>query len=93
MIGDPTTKTHGELSLIESTNKPETIQAWTVAAVIAIDNSRKKGAKKPIKRQKFWQKRLENKILSAIPDIQPLRNIEQLDSAYPDYQYKLISHK
>ena len=93
MIGDPTTKTHGELSLIESTNKPETIQAWTVAAIIAIDKYRKKNVKKPIKRQKFWKKRLENKILSAIPDIQPLRNIDQLDSAYPDYRYKLISHK
>jgi len=92
MIGDPITKTHGELSLIKSTNKPETIQAWTVAAIIAIDHSRNKDVINPIKRQKFWQKRLENKILSDIPDIQPLMNPEQLDAVYPDYQYKLVKH-
>lgn len=92
MIGDPTTKTHGELSLIKSTNKPETIQAWTVASIVDIDYTRKHHANMPIKHQKQWQKRLENQILSDIPDIQPIQNPEQLDALYPDYQYKLIKY-
>lgn len=90
IIGDPVSKTHGELSLIKSTNQPETIQAWTVAAVIAIGHNRSNGVESIKKRQKHWQRTLEKKILSQIPDIQPLHGIKQLSAIYPDYQYKLI---
>lgn len=90
MAGPPTRQTHGELSLIDSTNKPESIQAWTVSAVLAITTRRLPGLSRTKPKQKLWQKELEQEILSHIPRVQPLRSSKQLEARYPDYPYKLI---
>lgn len=100
MAGPPDPHTHGELSLVvDSTNRPESIQAWTVSAVLAILNNRSpinkvpnpKRKRKPY--QKHWQKKLEHEILTHIPYVPTLKGAKELDARYPNYTYKLTVNK
>jgi len=87
MTGPPNPRTHGELSLvIESTNRPESIQAWTVSAVLAIGASRQK--RRHI-HQVDWQIHLEQAVLEQIPLVQVLKGAKELTARYPDYPYRL----
>lgn len=97
MAGPPDPKTHGELSLVvDSTNRPESVQAWTVSAVIAILNNRSivsslspSKHRKTINHQHNWQRELENQVLTHIPRVPMLRNGKALEARYPDYKYYL----
>ncbi len=107
MAGPPDPHTHGELSLVvDSTNKPESIQAWTVSAVLAILQSRSATAavgpiplpgikikKRAQQHQRHWQKKLEREILTHIPHVPALRGSKELEARYPDYSYKLAHQK
>lgn len=89
LAGPPTTQSHGGISLVDSTNKPETIQAWTVSAVMAINNSRLPGAHKRSYKQVAWQKDLQQEVLIHIPHVPALRGTKELAARYPEYPYQL----
>jgi len=93
MAGPPTHQTHGELSLIDSSNKPESIQAWTVSAVLAITSNQLPGKRIHSVSQTSWQKDLEQEVLAHIPHVTLLRSEKQLTARYPDYPYKLVNGK
>jgi glycogen debranching enzyme len=83
--------THGDLVLVEGTNKPERLQAWTVSAMIAIMARRgRAGLRKqtPIKHDS-WQASLENQIIVRIPDIRLHLNPLKLWLRYPTHKYHL----
>lgn len=87
----PSAQSHGDFVLVDSTNKPERIQAWTVSAIVAITNHRFTArviGKKKI-RQEEWQKELERTILTQIPRMRKLLNPVTLSARYPAYKYKL----
>jgi glycogen debranching enzyme len=52
LAGSPSSREHGEFTLVDSTNKPERIQAWTVSAVLAIFNYRLSAK---LNRPKSWR--------------------------------------
>lgn len=89
LAGPPAANDHGGISLVDSTNKPETIQAWTVSAVLAITNSRLAVLGKRRVHQSAWQKELEQEILAHIPHVPTLRGPKALAARYPDYPYQL----
>lgn len=94
--GAPSLREHGNLSLVDGTNAPENIQAWTVSAVLAITNSRLPTFVKRRSKQSAWEKELELEILSHIPHVPNLRGPKVLSARYPDYPYRLhpvISNK
>lgn len=94
MAGPPDPRTHGELSLVvDSTNRPESIQAWTVSAVLAISASRTPGKRRKRPPQHEWQIDLEKEVLSHIPHVSPLRGSRELSARYPDYPYSLHQDK
>ncbi|HSX53369.1 MAG TPA: hypothetical protein VLF90_03295 [Patescibacteria group bacterium] len=94
MAGPPDPRTHGELSLVvDSTNRPESIQAWTVSAVLAITTGRNPGKRRKKLHQKEWQIALEKEVLAHIPHVSPLRGNKELSARYPDYSYKLAQNK
>lgn len=91
LSGAHSAQTHGDFVLVDSTNKPERIQAWTVSAIVSITNHRFAakiiGKKKP--HQEPWQKELERAILTQIPRMRKLLNPITLSARYPAYKYKL----
>ncbi len=90
LAGPPSARSHGQLMLVDSTNKPETIQAWTLSAALAILSSRntlRTGAA-PV-RQTPWQRALEKEVLAHIPHVKRLRWARELNARYPDYDYQL----
>ncbi len=91
LAGPPSATEHGPVSLVESTNKPETVQAWTVSAVMAIASSRSPGVRQPKIHQEEWQKLLEHDVLSHIPRVKELRRGKELGARYPDYPYSLVN--
>lgn len=92
LAGSPSAKEHGEVAMVDSINKPETIQAWTVSSIIGITNSRLPGIRKPRVHQAEWQKELEKEILLHIPRVPTLRGTKALDARYPDYPYTLVKN-
>jgi glycogen debranching enzyme len=89
LTGPPSSKEHDSMTLVESTNTPETIQAWTVSAVLAITNNRLPSLSKPKTHQTEWSIDLEKEVLSHIPRVPNLRWSKSLEARYPDYPYKL----
>lgn len=88
----PSGHSHGELMLVEGTNQPERIQAWTVSAVISIIDSRFK--RKIMLKGKHrstgqWQDALESKLLTQIPSVKRHLNPLTLSARYPTYRYQL----
>ncbi len=90
----PALHEHGNFTVVDSTNAPERIQAWTVSAVLAIANDRMNAKLKPMKRfkQERWQFELEQHLLSHIPRVKRLFNPVALRAKYPSYEYKLVKN-
>jgi glycogen debranching enzyme len=93
LAGSPSLQSHGELTMVDSTNRPETIQAWTVSAVLAITLSRMPGRKQYSHEPATWQRQLEQRMLAQIPRVPSLRSSKQLTARYPDYPYRLTRDK
>ncbi len=93
LSGPPSATQHGELILVESTNKPENVQAWTVSAVVAILASRLPRFRKQKYQQEQWQIDLEKQILRDIPRVRMLRSSWALAARYPEYPYFLNKSK
>ena len=91
LTSSPGTRRHGEVALVESTNRPESVQAWTVSAMLAITSRRIKTKLGLQKEQKatHWQQDLEKLILSQIPWVDRLLNPFALAAKYPSYSYTL----
>lgn len=77
---------------IDSTNRPEGIQAWTVSSVMAAMADELYGPVEPNSQQE-WQKVLEERLLSDIPDMPFCRERSELEKRYPDYGYHLIKRQ
>ncbi|HVX58829.1 MAG TPA: hypothetical protein VG964_03825, partial [Candidatus Saccharimonadales bacterium] len=77
---------HGELMLVDSTNTPEKIQAWTVSAVLGIRRQRKAGISIV---QKDWQRDLEKRVLRHMPHVREFKTKRELAARYPFYPYEL----
>lgn len=91
VLGIPTpAKTHGELIFVDSPNRPEKIQAWTVSAVLAIQNQRNRLSAPKI-HQQSWQKSLEKEVLQHIPLVPRLKSAKELSARYPSYPYQINS--
>ncbi|MBX4201284.1 hypothetical protein KW803_00100 [Candidatus Saccharibacteria bacterium] len=89
VLGVPTpSKTHGEMVFVDSTNKPEKIQAWTVSAVLAIYSQRRFHNVQHI-RQEQWQIDLESEVMRNIPQVKRLKSSKELSARYPFYPYEL----
>ena len=92
LAGAPSTRGHGDFILVEGTNKPERLQAWTVSALMAIIARRgqykrkKKPALPPVE---AWQTSLEDHILARIPRIDYHINPIKLWLQYPTHKYHL----
>jgi glycogen debranching enzyme len=82
---------HGELILVESTNNPERIQAWTVSAILAITTKTVSFKIKRPKRtsQDKWQEDLEKDVIRSIPHMPILKTSKELSARYPAYPYEL----
>jgi glycogen debranching enzyme len=81
---------HGELIVVESSNNPERVQAWTVSAIIAImDTQLLERIKIPKRTAQSWQRTLENKLLARIPKVDLYMNPFSLAARYPTYRYQL----
>src|SRR3989344_6064718 len=79
---------HTHSLLIKSSNVPESIQAWTVSAIVAILADRRPGIRLGRVRQGPWQSELEKEVLIHIPKVARLR-AKALSARYPDYPYEL----
>ncbi len=79
---------HTHALLVRSTNVPESIQAWTVSAVVAILASRKPRFKTGKNKQEPWQEKLEIEVLTHIPHVSSLK-FRALSARYPEYPYEL----
>jgi glycogen debranching enzyme len=91
----PSTHSHGDIILVDSTIKPEIIQAWTVSAILATISRRLGDAlkiklKQPPK-QPSWQEPLERSILTNMHKVEVYINPFALSARYPEYQYRLVS--
>lgn len=85
----PSTHSHGHLMLVESTNKPESIQAWTLSAAMAIITDRNTINPKRNAHQQEWQHALEKEVRAHIPHVRRLKWSRELNARYPDYEYRL----
>jgi glycogen debranching enzyme len=89
VLGIPTpSKIHGEMVFVDSSNRPEKIQAWTVSAILAIQQQRRRLSSPKI-RQEDWQKDLEAEVLRHIPLVPRLKSNRELSARYPSYPYKI----
>ncbi|MBI2009091.1 hypothetical protein HYS84_01620 [Candidatus Saccharibacteria bacterium] len=79
---------HTHSLLVKSTNVPESIQAWTVSAILAILADRRPGIRLGRIRPEPWQSELEDEVLIHIPKVARLR-AKALSARYPDYPYEL----
>jgi glycogen debranching enzyme len=88
----PSAQSHGDFVLVDSTNTPERIQAWTVSAIVAIANHRfaAKVIGKRKLQQEAWQRELEQAVLTHMPRMRKLLNPMTLSARYPAYKYKLV---
>jgi glycogen debranching enzyme len=82
---------HGELIIVQSSNNPERVQAWTVSAIISImDTHLIEKIKLPVKKRiPAWQLPIEKKLLSRIPKVDLYVNPFSLSARYPTYRYQL----
>lgn len=83
---------HTHSLMVRSTNVPESIQAWTVSAVVAILANRRPGLRIGKSEQGTWQKELEDEVLTHIPRVPSLKS-RALNARYPEYPYELRMKK
>jgi glycogen debranching enzyme len=74
---------------VRSTNVPESVQAWTVSAVVAILADRRPGLRLGRLEQMPWQAELEREVLTHIPRVARFKTSHSLNARYPDYPYEL----
>ncbi|MDB5161153.1 MAG: hypothetical protein JWO96_533 [Candidatus Saccharibacteria bacterium] len=92
VLGMPNKReTHGELLFVDSSNKPEKVQAWTVSAVVAINSAKRSrfGGSK----HSSWQHKLEKEVLAHIPHVPILKTSKELAARYPAYPYELADNQ
>ncbi len=92
MDSTPAKHSHGNVTLVNSTNNPERIQAWTVSAVLAITTKRLLnvlGRTKKAPPPEQWQVDLENYTLNHIPRVPRHLNPFTLQQHYRKHKYKL----
>ncbi|GAC1386681.1 MAG: hypothetical protein NVS1B7_3600 [Candidatus Saccharimonadales bacterium] len=95
MASAPSAAEHGDFMIIDSTNKPETIQAWTVSSVMAIlatKMAKHIGRVQPTI-QTSWQKHLEQIIIRSIPITPVYLDRRTLQARYPAYPYRVVQDK
>ena len=89
VLGVPTKSLgHGEIVFVDSSNQPEKVQAWTISALVAIQNQRLWHLT-PKTNQQDWQSELEKEVLRHIPLVPRLRSARELAARYPAYPYEL----
>lgn len=89
ILGVPTrTRYHGDIIPVDSRNKPERIQAWTVSAVMAILHRRHK-YDYPDAPKDAWRADLQKEVLQHIPHVPQLRSSKELSARYPAYPYEV----
>lgn len=91
ILGVPTrTRYHGDIIPVESRNKPERIQAWTVSAIIAIMNQRRSRQESEIQiPADAWRIELQKEVLQHIPHVPMLKSMRELSARYPAYPYEV----
>lgn len=91
----PSEHTHGELIVVEASNKPEKIQGWTVSAIVAIVSQRMADKLRVGSSSKTagWQRTAEKHILAHMQRVNRLFNPTALKARYPTYQYRLSNPK
>lgn len=95
----PAMTQHGEVILVDSTNDPERLQAWTVSAILAIStmrwSERIRLPQLPLRkrREPTWQALLESEVMRAIPRVGVLINPVKLAMKYPTHKYSLTRPK
>jgi glycogen debranching enzyme len=80
---------HTHTLRVKSRNVPESIQAWTVSAIVAILADRRPGFRLRRRKQQEWQTELEKEVLAHIPKVSHLKTAITLNARYPDYPYEL----
>lgn len=80
---------HTHKLTVKSTNIPESVQAWTVSAIVAITAERRLGIRLGKITQQSWQADLEEEVLTHIPKVDHLKSNRTLEARYPDYPYEL----
>src|SRR5262249_47821662 len=80
---------HTHSLVVKSTNQPESVQAWTVSAILAIQADRRPGFRTAKQKQKPWQDELEKEVMIHIPKVSWLKTSITLNARYPDYPYEL----
>lgn len=91
MSSTPSTRTHGNTTIVHGTNNPERIQAWTVSAIMAIISRRmnNKLTRPKDPQAPSWQPEFEQYLLSRIPRINRHLNPFKLQAQYPTNRYRL----
>ncbi|HSX18041.1 MAG TPA: hypothetical protein VLE51_01645 [Candidatus Saccharimonadales bacterium] len=80
---------HTHALLVRSTNVPESIQAWTVSAILAILADRRPGIRLGRIKQEPWQSDIEKEVMIHIPKVARFKTFITLNARYPDYPYEL----
>ncbi len=80
---------HTHAILVRSTNVPESIQAWTVSAILTILADRRPGLRFGRVKQQQWQVDTEINVLAHIPKVARYKTTLTLNARYPDYPYEL----
>src|SRR5690606_14054105 len=71
LASSPSAREHADLIIVDSTNNPESIQAWTVSALYAVVSNRladRVKLTKPSSRPK-WKTALEREIMRNMPHV------------------------
>ncbi len=90
MLTDVFEDPNEDFVLVNSTNKPESLQAWTISSVVRILDNRYGNKVQPNKQQAdYWKFKLEWKILNEIQQIQHIHKRMELKAKYPHKAYKL----
>jgi glycogen debranching enzyme len=92
LASQPRERTHGDFLTIDSTNKPEATQAWTISAVMAVLANRLYG---PVDfpEQQQWQRDTDTAVIGQMTNIPFYNDREELEERYPDYAYCLVKER
>lgn len=87
----PKVHDHGDVVVVDSNNTPESIQAWTVSAILAIVSGRidSKTRHHEHVKPENWQASLDKEIMLNIPKVERLTSSLTLAARYPAYDYRL----
>lgn len=88
----PLKRSHGEVVYVESTNRPEKTQAWTVSAILAIQAARRRLRQPKTVELSSWQTELEKNVLTHIPHVRHLKSAKELAARYPAYPFEARRH-